>query len=41
MRNFHTMPNTKIPNEQRRFAEFCYGNMAFVKMVMILVVVRI
>ena len=31
MRNFHTMPNTKIPNEQRRFAEFCYGNMASCK----------
>tara|TARA_B100001093_G_scaffold519177_1_gene606992 strand:- start:121 stop:891 length:771 start_codon:yes stop_codon:yes gene_type:complete len=31
MRNFHTMPNTKIPNDQRRFAEFCYGNMASCK----------
>lgn len=31
MRNFHTMPNTKIPNEQRKFAEFCYGNMASCK----------
>ena len=27
MRNFHTMPNTKIPNDQKKFAEFCYGNM--------------
>ena len=31
MRNFHTMPNTKIPNDQRKFAEFCYGNMASCK----------
>ena len=27
MRNFHSMPNTTIPNNQRGFAEFCYGNM--------------
>lgn len=27
MRNFHTMPNTTIPNDQKKFAEFCYGNM--------------
>lgn len=27
MRNFHAMPNTQIPNNQREFAEFCYGNM--------------
>lgn len=27
MRNFHTMPNTKIPNDQKAFAEFCYGSM--------------
>jgi len=27
MRNFHTMPNTKIPNDQKEFALFCYGNM--------------
>ena len=27
MRNFHTMPNTKIPNNQKDFALFCYGNM--------------
>ena len=26
-RNFHTMPNTTNPNDQRAFAEFCYGNM--------------
>jgi len=31
MRNFHTMPNTKIPNDQRKFADFCYGNMASCK----------
>lgn len=31
MRNFHTMPNTQIPNDQRSFAEFCYGNMASCK----------
>jgi hypothetical protein len=31
MRNFHTMPNTQIPNNQRSFAEFCYGNMASCK----------
>jgi hypothetical protein len=27
MRNFYTMPNTQIPNNQKKFAEFCYGNM--------------
>ena len=27
MRNFHTMPNTQIPNNQMEFAKFCYGNM--------------
>ena len=27
MRNFHSMPNTTIPNGQKAFAEFCYGNM--------------
>lgn len=26
MRNFYTMPNTNIVNDQRAFAEFCYGN---------------
>ena len=31
MRNFHTMPNTKIPNDQKKFAQFCYGNMASCK----------
>lgn len=27
MRNFYTMPNTSIPNNQKDFALFCYGNM--------------
>ena len=27
MRNFYTTPNTTIPNDQKSFAEFCYGNM--------------
>uniref|UniRef100_A0A6C0JCA2 Minor capsid protein P9 transmembrane helices domain-containing protein n=1 Tax=viral metagenome TaxID=1070528 RepID=A0A6C0JCA2_9ZZZZ len=27
MRNFYAMPNTQIPNSQKDFAEFCYGNM--------------
>lgn len=27
MRNFYAMPNTKIPNDQSKFAEFCYGDM--------------
>ena len=31
MRNFHTMPNTRIPNNQMEFAKFCYGNMASCK----------
>ena len=31
MRSFHTMPNTTIPNDQRKFAEFCYGNMSSCK----------
>ena len=31
MRNFQTMPHTQIPNNQRSFAEFCYGNMASCK----------
>ena len=26
-RNFHTMPSTTNPNDQKAFAEFCYGNM--------------
>ena len=27
MRNFYTMPNTQIPNNQKDFALFCYGDM--------------
>ena len=27
MRNFYAMPNTTIPNNQKDFALFCYGNM--------------
>ena len=27
MRNFYTTPNTKIPNDQTSFAEYCYGDM--------------
>ena len=26
-RNFHTMPNTTNPNDQKAFAKFCYGDM--------------
>ena len=31
MRHFYTNPNTTIPNNQKEFAEFCYGNMASCK----------
>lgn len=27
MRNFYTTPNTRIPNDQEAFANFCYGDM--------------
>ena len=27
MRNFFATPNTKIPNDQHAFAEYCYGSM--------------
>lgn len=27
MRSFYTNPNTQIPNDQKAFAEFCYGGM--------------
>lgn len=27
MRTFHPTPNTRIPNDQSSFAEFCYGDM--------------
>jgi hypothetical protein len=31
MSRFHTMPNTKIPNDQEGFADFCYGTMTSCK----------
>tara|TARA_B100001093_G_scaffold463551_1_gene479712 strand:- start:314 stop:1024 length:711 start_codon:yes stop_codon:yes gene_type:complete len=31
MRQFYTTPNTQIPNNQKEFAQFCYGNMASCK----------
>ena len=27
MRNFYSTANTQIPNDQKGFAEFCYGDM--------------
>lgn len=27
MRQFYSMPNTQIPNDQKGFVEFCYGSM--------------
>ena len=27
MRNFYSTPNTTIPNDQKAFADFCYGDM--------------
>lgn len=27
MRNFYAMPNTTVPNDQKGFAEFCFGDM--------------
>ena len=27
MRSFYPMPNTQIPNDQKAFADFCYGDM--------------
>ena len=27
MRPFYSTPNTQVPNDQKSFAEFCYGNM--------------
>jgi len=27
MRSFYTTPNTQVPNNQKAFAEFCYGGM--------------
>ena len=31
MRNFYSTPSTTIPNDQKGFAEFCYGNMSSCK----------
>lgn len=31
MRNFTTTPNTQIPNDQKAFAEYCYGGMVSCK----------
>jgi hypothetical protein len=31
MRSFYTNPNTTIPNDQKGFAEFCYGSMVSCK----------
>ena len=31
MRNFYSMPNTQIPNNQKAFAEFCFGDMTSCK----------
>lgn len=31
MRNFYTMPNSRIPNDQSAFAKFCYGEMSSCK----------
>jgi hypothetical protein len=31
MRNFYTMPNTTVPNNQAEFADFCYGDMISAK----------
>lgn len=27
MRTWYATPNTQVPNDQKKFAEFCYGNM--------------
>ncbi len=31
MRNFHSMPNTRVPNDQKAFAEYLYGDMVSCK----------
>jgi len=31
MRQFYTTANTMVPNSQKDFAQFCYGNMASCK----------
>ena len=27
MRQFYSMPNTQVPNNQNEFAKFCYGDL--------------
>ena len=27
MRPFYSMPNTRLPNDQKSFTDFCYGDM--------------
>ena len=27
MRSFYATPNTQVPNDQKAFADFCYGDM--------------
>ena len=31
MRNWYSTPNTQIPNDQKGFADFCYGDMSSCK----------
>jgi hypothetical protein len=31
MRQFYSTANTRVPNNQKAFAQFCYGNMASCK----------
>ena len=31
MRSWYATPNTQVPNNQKMFAEFCYGNMTSIK----------
>ena len=31
MRNFHSMPNTQIPNDREGFRQFCYGDTGYCK----------
>lgn len=31
MRNFHSMPNSRVPNDQKAFAEYLYGDMTSCK----------
>ena len=40
MRNFHSMPNTSVPNNQKDFAMFCYGSMKSLKKEMKMLVLK-